>query len=258
MKTKAAGDKMTDDEVMIVSAEVSSSGIQKKIRREMFSYANYEEDHPGVESSKLLEKWKEMVDKAASKTEVDGVLYISKAPKLIVDRVESNMATTTVSRTARPENTMEFGQALTRAEEEQRQFSRASAQASGLHSSVPDICEEARLVNRVDHNVSDNIDAAMAKALLSKRINEDMTRQAVKEQESVEQALHDWQVEKTVKDAKKANYEKLKAMGSFASIEFFVQHAPWVEFSGVTGDVMVSRGQAKSGYPNCLKQFLCV
>ena len=69
----------------------------------------------------------------------------------------------------------------------------------------------------------------MAKKQLSKRINEDMTRQAVKEQEYAEQALENWQLEKTVKDAKKANDEKLKAMGSFASIEFFVQHVPgWI------------------------------
>jgi hypothetical protein len=205
-REKQRNERMSDQEIMMVSEEVQGTGLEKRKRAEYYGFDSVVEDHPTWSEEQCLEHWAKLVAASTNKiVDDDGEVWIAKSRRLIVDDVDSNMNYKRVITKKAVETADDLTEAVSQAAGSQDRFRRMLQASRPTPYRLP---PQAKQVDAIAGNVTDNIAVALGKTALQGTLRQEMIQvaieQAARDEDMMQEVQEDLEKAKLAKDTKKA------------------------------------------------------
>ena len=82
----------------VIEEEVKRFIMEQRIQKEYYCFATLQEENENLSEEEQIKLWKKRVERSKDKLEKNGILYIAKAPKLLVSEIEQNEANQSIRR----------------------------------------------------------------------------------------------------------------------------------------------------------------
>jgi hypothetical protein len=193
MKRRKQFEQVGDIDMASVQEEVRCFGEEKKKRSEFYGYSSIVEEFPMETDENLLKIWEKRVANAKQKIDVDGQLFISKAPIVIIDQVESNMFRASQQRRQSSTDSTQVELAAADGLDQLSKFKRALLQ--DVPSFFADAPEETQNVDFISGNVTTAVERGLTATVLlggvSRAMRAEAQRQTQQDIADMEDFAHD-------------------------------------------------------------------